>query len=148
MPTEAALSNGAGEKVDKYPNSLVLQLKNSECCPFSPSPPKGLCSSHPYLDNTLCISFLPSVSCLPIPLPSIPWSPLLHELLASKSMSQVCSWENLNQDIYFFLVFSCNYSFIPTFWLFFQGRGRITCHLVLSITYDRVFLNCGKINIK
>lgn len=48
-----------GEMVDKYPNSLVLRVENSECYSFSPSPPKGLCASHSHLDKTLCISFLP-----------------------------------------------------------------------------------------
>ena len=135
MPTEAALSSGPGEIVDKYPSFLVLQLENSECYHFSPSPPKRLCSSHPHLNKTLYVSFLPSVSCLPIRCPIFPGVPS-H---LSQVPFRICFWENLNQGIYFSRCPLAT-SFIPTFCCFFRTEEKLHCHLVPSITYDSIFI--------
>lgn len=127
--------------VDKYPSFLVLQLENSECYHFSPSPPKRLCSSHPHLDKTLYVSFLPS-PVFPFRHPVFPGVPS-H---LSQIPFQICSWENLNQGIYFSWC-SLATSFIPTFCCFLRREEKLHCHLVLSITYDRIFFfDCGKIN--
>ena len=51
---------------------------------------------------------------------------------------QICSWENLNQGIYFSWC-SLATSFIPAFCCFFRREEKLSCHLVLSITYDSIF---------
>lgn len=88
--------------------TISPQVLQRDCAPVTP-----------HLDKTLYVSFLPSVSCLPIRPPSIPWGPLP---LKPNPFPDLFLGEPKPRHL-FFLVFSCNL-FYPCFLLFFQERGK------------------------
>lgn len=99
-PFLAVQAVGVGGMMDKCPDSLLLQLENSVLLLLKF--PKGTALHHPHLDKTPCVGFLLSASCLPnLDRVTLPWSPLPQKPLAPESLAQVCSQENLNQDILF-----------------------------------------------